>query len=35
MELEASHNSYKELLFKQLVQAEELYPLHEPHIPSG
>ena len=24
MELEASHNSYKELLFKQLVQAEEL-----------
>ncbi len=24
LELEASHNSYKELLFKQLVQAEEL-----------
>ena len=24
MELEASHNYYKELLFKQLVQAEEL-----------
>jgi threonyl-tRNA synthetase len=24
MELAASHNSYKELLFKQLVQAEEL-----------
>ena len=24
VELEASHNSYKELLFKQLVQAEEL-----------
>lgn len=24
LELEASHESYKELLFKQLVQAEEL-----------